>query len=106
MQLDTDHLKGKIQDEAERLESRIDELRREITHLETEKARLSETYEAVEAVERIARELDVLSKLEDASKVDEPPEPSSSSRPLGDAAASYSPKAPSESVVQDFKQWA
>lgn len=92
MNLDTDRFRSDIQGELKRIEQQQENLRKEIARLDTEKDRLSETFEAVDAVERMARELEVLRKLDKSS--DEPQK------------AAEAPKAAGGSQVQDFKQWA
>ncbi|HSR67110.1 MAG TPA: hypothetical protein VLU25_04155 [Acidobacteriota bacterium] len=110
MQLDTNQLKGRIDSEVERIKGRIEALRQEIQNLEGEKSRLAETFKAVEAVERIARELDVLNQVDLQARSERDSEAREEHRsvaPDPEASSAYSEEEekPSERI-HDFKQWA
>ncbi len=74
MHLDTESLKAKIESDVKRMEEQKENLRTEIQKLESEQGRLNESFEAVEAVERMANEFEVLSQLDDASGEESAPE--------------------------------
>ena len=95
MNLDTEKLKAKIQNEVSRIEQQKADLHNEIARLDDEKARLHETVSAVEAVEKIAGEIEVLHRLDAV-----PPE--SEAAP----ASSEEPADSDSQPIQDFKQWA
>ena len=98
MNLDTEQLKSKIHGEMNRLDEQKANLEKEIARLESEKERLGETVQAVESVERIAKEIEVLDKLDDSAVRDE-------ARHSSESAADET-AAQGETRVQDFKQWA
>lgn len=115
MQLDTNQLKGRIDSEVDRINGRIEALHKEIKDLEGERARLGETFQAVEAVERIARELELLDARSEsgdpgAEVSQEPPrQPTEESRSVTPSPSPYSEESEDEKPVErihDFKQWA
>lgn len=115
MQLDTNQLKGRIDSEVDRINGRIEALHKEIKDLESERARLGETFQAVEAVERIARELDLLDERSEsvdsgAQVSQEPPrQPIEESRSVTPNPSAYAEESEDEKPVErihDFKQWA
>ncbi len=107
MHLDTESLKAKIESEVSRIEGQKENLLAEIQKLESEQDRLNETFEAVEAVERTAKELEVLSHLSDASEAPVPEQEQAVVDEAHPQAAepAYS-EASNDSMIQDFKQWA
>ncbi len=110
MHLDTESLKAKIESEVKRMEEQKENLRTEIQKLESEQGRLNESFEAVEAVERMTYELKVLSHLGDASDEESAPEREQSVEDeprseVPEPEPAYS-EASSDSVTQDYKKWA
>ncbi len=71
MNLDTERLKTKIQLELNRIEQERIKLEKDIGRLQAEKDRLNGTFDAVETVERIAKEIELIRNV--GTTAGEPP---------------------------------
>lgn len=64
--MDIERLTVRIKAELDRIEKQRALLEKEISRLDSENARLKEGYHAIEQLQRISRELDMLDRLDDA----------------------------------------